>query len=325
MQISVVIPTHGKVGLLRRTLASLERQTFPFDQFEVVVVDDGSTDETPAFLAGYSGPLSLVVVRHEASRGRAAARNAGLRVAKGEVVVFLDDDMETVPGFLDAHQRFHAAGPDKVGVGDVENAPEVTDSPIVRYMSTRGAQKIRGRGPLPWKYFSTNNSSVRREHLARVGFFDEEFVTYGFEDLELGYRLHARLGLTFHFVEQARSLHIHYHDIDDVLGKKFVSGRSSLALMFRKHPETRELLRFHRFEAPRAGDPLPLVVQKLFYRGVLVAPVYRGLKSLARFDLGVVSDRIFDFLVLYQTLRGLAEAQSDASPAAPAQPLGSRS
>jgi glycosyltransferase involved in cell wall biosynthesis len=321
----MVIPTHGKVGLLRRTLASLERQSFPFERFEVIVIDDGSPDETPEFLAARPGPLSLVVVRHESSRGRAAARNAGLRVARGEIVIFLDDDMETVPGFVEAHWRLHSEAARVVGVGDVENAPEVTDSPIVRYMSSRGAQKIRTRGPLPWKYFSTNNSSVRREHLVEAGFFDEDFVTYGFEDLELGYRLHSRLGLTFRFVEQARSLHIHYHDLEDVLGKKYVSGRSSLALLFRKHPETLELLRFHRFQPVRPGDPLPLVMQKLFYRGLLVPPVYYALKKLTRFDLGVVSDRIFDFLVLYQTLRGLAEARSEDPPAAPAEPLGSRS
>jgi glycosyltransferase involved in cell wall biosynthesis len=325
VHISVVIPTHGKVGLLRRTLASLERQTFPRSDFEVVVVDDSSPDETPEFLRTYAGPLRLLPVFQNANRGRAAARNAGLAAAGGELIVFLDDDMETVPEFLAAHHAFHAEAPDRVGVGDVENAPEVTDSPIVRYMSTRGAQKIRGRGPLPWKYFSTNNSSVRRSHLARIGFFDEEFVTYGFEDLELGYRLFRNLGLTFWFVEQARSLHIHYHDLDDVLRKKFLSGRSSLAVLFRKHPETRKLLRFHRYEVPRAGDAFGLIVQKLFYRGFLVPPVYAGLKSLAHFDWGRLSDRIFDYLVLYQTLKGLAEAESSPGPIAPREPLGSRS
>jgi GT2 family glycosyltransferase len=210
-------------------------------------------------------------------------------------------------------------------VGDVENAPEITDSPIVRYMSTRGAQKIRTRGTLPWKYFSSNNSSVRRAHLEAAGFFDEDFVTYGFEDLELGYRLHRNLGLQFGFVEQARSLHIHYHDLDDVLRKKFISGRSSLAVMFRKHPETRELLRFHRYGPPSRGDSPGLFLQKLFYRGLLVPPVYHVLKPLARFDWGVLSDRIFDYLVLYQTLRGLSEAESRPAAAGPGQPLGSRS
>jgi len=309
VHVSLIVPTHNKVHLLRRTLASLEQQTYPKDRFEIRVIDDGSTDGTADFLAGYAGPLAVVPVRHPANRGRAAARNAGLREARGELVVFLDDDMEVVPEFLESHVSMHAAAPDSVGVGNVVNAPEVSDSPIVRYMSTRGAQKIQGRGDLPWKYFSTNNSSVRMVHLREAGFFDEDFVTYGFEDLELGYRLH-RLGLVFRFVGTARTFHIHYHDLDDVLGKKYLSGKSSLAILFRKHPETRRLLNFHRYQEPRPGDSVGLVLRKLCFRTLLRAPIYHMMKPLSRFDWGVVSDRIFDYLVLYQTLRGLREAEA---------------
>lgn len=315
MSISLIIPTHNKLALLRRTLASLERQTIPFAGFEVVVIDDGCTDETPAYLAGYTGPLKLRGVRNPANRGRAAARNAGLRVAGGELVVFLDDDMEVVPEFLAAHRAFHAGaaetGGARVGIGNVVNAPEVTDSPIVRYMSTRGAQKIQGRGALPWKYFSTNNASVRRVDLDRVGLFDEEFVTYGFEDLELGYRLHASGGLPLGFVDGARSLHIHYHHLEDVLNKKFLSGRSSLAILFRKHPEARRLMGYHRYQSPRPGDPPGLFLTRLLFRVLLTRPIYQVMKPLARFDAGVLSDRIFDYLVLHQTIAGLRLAEAE--------------
>ena len=307
----MITPTHNKVALLRRTLASLAAQDIPPTDFEVLVIDDGCTDDTPAFLAAYAGPLQLRVVRHVANRGRAAARNAGLKAATGALVVFLDDDMEVTPGFLAAHRAFHA-GPGRLGVGNVVNAPEVTDSPIVRYMSTRGAQKILTRGPLPWKYFSTNNSSVRMSDLARVGFFDEEFVTYGFEDLELGYRLQFQAGLGLGFIEEARSLHIHYHDLEDVLRKKYLSGRSSLAILFRKHPEARRLMHYDRYQAPRAGDAPPLWLARVCYAAALTPPVYALLKPLARFDWGVVSDRIFDYLVLYQTIAGLKAAEAEA-------------
>lgn len=323
MQISLIVPTHNKLGLLRRTLKSLEGQTLPQSQFEVVVVDDGGTDETEGFLTGYPGPLNLRAVRNPATRGRAAARNAGLRVATGDLIVFLDDDMEVTPGFLEAHREFHA-GAARVGVGNVVNSPEVTDSPIVRYMSTRGAQKILSRGVMPWKYFSTNNSSVRRADLERVGFFDEEFVTYGFEDLELGYRLHFSGGLPLGFVVGARSLHIHYHNLEDVLHKKFLSGRSSLALMFRKHPEARRLMGYHRYESPRLGDPPGLFLTRLVFRICLTRPIYFMLKPLARFDWGAVSDRLFDYLVLHQTISGLRLAEAEYSAGLNPMTAGSR-
>jgi GT2 family glycosyltransferase len=260
--ISIVIPTHDKLPLLRRTLRSLEQQDTPLSGFEAVVVDDGSTDGTAEFLAAYAGPLRLVVVRQAENRGRAAARNAALASAGGDPVV---------------------------------NAPEVTDSPIVRYMSTRGAQKIGGAAPLPWRYFSTNNSSVPRSRLDAVGRFDEEFRTYGFEDLELGYRLH-RAGLEFRFVPEARSLHIHYHDLDDVLRKKRLSGRSSLQVFLDKHPGAWRDIPMSRFDSPLGR--------------ILVNPVvYHLLKPLARIDAGWLSDRVFDYLVLHETLGGLAEAR----------------
>jgi glycosyltransferase involved in cell wall biosynthesis len=300
---SLIVPTHGKLPLLRRTLASLEKLDPGTPSFEVIVIDDASPDETPAFLAAYAGPLALRRVRQERNIGRAAARNAGLRIASGELVIFLDDDMEVVPGFVAAHVAFHGMGDgatghgrSRVGIGNVTNAPEITDSPIIRYMSTRGAQKIRDGRPLPWRYFSTNNSSVPRADLEAVGLFDEEFRTYGFEDLELGYRLHRR-GLAFGFVPAAESLHIHYHDLDDVLNKKELSGGASLDLFIRKHPEAWREIPMSRWDSPGAN--------------LLLNPViYSLLKPLARFDAGPVSDRVFDYLVLYRTLRGLKRARA---------------
>jgi len=313
VNVSLIIPTHGKLPLLRRTLRSLELQEEGSPTFEVVVIDDASTDETPAFLDSYAGPLTLRVVRQEANRGRAAARNAGLRIASGELAIFLDDDMEVVPGFVRAHVQHHrsagvrtSADPaapvagatvakNTVAIGNVTNAPEVTDSPIIRYMSTRGAQKIRDAGDLPWRYFSTNNSSVLRSDLEAVGNFDEAFKTYGFEDLELGYRLHQR-GLTFRFLPGAESLHIHYHDLNDVLNKKELSGRSSLDLFIRKHPEAWREIPMSRWDSPARN----WMLNPFFY--ALLLP-------LARFDAGPVSDRVFDYLVLYRTLRGLKAAR----------------
>lgn len=305
VKVSVVTPTHNKEALLRRTLASLERQDVGADAFEVVVVDDGSTDGTPAFLAAHRPPFALRVVRVDENRGRAAARNRGLERATGDLVVFLDDDMELVPGFLRAHVELHASRERVAGIGNVVNHPEITQAPIDRYMSTRGAQKIGARGPLPWKYFSTNNASVWRADLAAIDGFDERFVHYGFEDLELAWRLERERGVAFRFVEEARSLHIHPHSLEEVLEKKTLCGRSSLPYLFAKHPETKRALRFERFDPPRAGDPLGLNLARVFYRTLLTRPVYRAVKPMARADLGKLTDLALDFLVQYHYLEGL--------------------
>jgi len=305
VKISVVTPTHNKLALLRRTLASLEAQDVGPDAFEAVVVDDGSTDDTSAFLASHRPSFPLITVRVEKNRGRAAARNRGLERAAGDLVVFLDDDMELVPGFLRAHRELHEGAERVGGVGNVVNHPEVVMAPIDRYMSTRGAQKIRGTGPLPWRYFSTNNASVRRADLDAVGGFDENFVWYGFEDLEIALRLEQERGLKFRFVEGARSLHIHPHTLDEVLAKKTLVGRSSMPYLFRKHAEAKAAMGFDRYDPPRSGDPAGLNFRRRVYRALLCRPVYAMVKPVARMPLGGLTNLAIDYLVLYHYLEGM--------------------
>jgi glycosyltransferase involved in cell wall biosynthesis len=317
VKISVVTPTRDKVVLLERTLRSLARQDLDHGSYEVVVVDDGSRDDTPGFLAGHEAPFRLRTVRMETNRGRAAARNRGLAEATGDLVVFLDDDMECVPGFLRAHREFHEGRPREGGIGNVVNHPEITAAPVDRYMSSRGAQKVRGHGPLPWKYFSTNNSSVRKEDLDAVGGFDEGFIHYGFEDLELGWRLVKERGLELRFVEEARSLHIHPHTLEEVLEKKTLCGRASLLYLFRKHPEARRELGYERFDPPRAGDPLYTNLERVLYRALLTRPVYVLVKSLARLPLGPVTNLALDYLVQYHYLEGMRRPLPEADGVRP--------
>ena len=305
--ISVVTPTHNKVALLERTLRSLDGQDLPWSDFEVIVVDDASSDATPQFLQGYHPGHGWKTVRQEQNRGRAAARNRGLAIAEGDLIVFLDDDMELATDFLRAHREFHDRHERTAGIGNVIMHPEVTVAPIDRYMSTRGAQKIRDRAPLPWKYFSTNNASVRRADLLAVDGFDENFVYYGFEDLELAWRLRQDRGLTFRYVKGARSWHIHAHSLEDVLAKKTLCGRSSLRYLFEKHPETRREMRYERFDPVRSGDPLLLNVERMMYRLAFTRPVYAVMRGLANVWLGPVTYKVLDYLVQYHYLAGLRE------------------
>ena len=154
MKISIITPTHNKADLLERTLRSVGGLDYSPADFEMIVVDDGSTDRTGKLLAAHRPPHGFKTVTLEDNRGRSRARNQGLEQAEGELVVFLDDDMELVPGFLRAHADFHREHPRAVGVGNVVNHPEVTRAPIDRYMSPSGLSPGRGRStsiPIPWR------------------------------------------------------------------------------------------------------------------------------------------------------------------------------
>jgi GT2 family glycosyltransferase len=115
MSVTVVVRSKDEADRLRLTLASLSRQTAPA---EVVVVDDGSSDHTPAVIAEASTSLKLTNVRHAAARGRSAAANAGARAASGEVLLFLDGDTLADPDLVRRHAAAHAARPALIGRGE---------------------------------------------------------------------------------------------------------------------------------------------------------------------------------------------------------------
>lgn len=106
MLASLIVPTRNKAPFLARTLASFSRQDTP--AFEVVVVDDGSDDDTREVARGFGDALDLRYIRR-AHMGRAAARNAGVRSARGDLLIFCDDDRLATPGFVREHLEAHAA------------------------------------------------------------------------------------------------------------------------------------------------------------------------------------------------------------------------
>lgn len=104
---SLVIPTYNKKAVLELTLASLINQTYPRDKFEIIVVDDGSTDGThQLFPSSTPFPFQLAYVKQE-NGGRAAARNAGILEAQGETIIFIDDDQIVPPQFIESHMKLH--------------------------------------------------------------------------------------------------------------------------------------------------------------------------------------------------------------------------
>lgn len=191
---SVIIPTYNRRRLLERTLASLADQTFPADQFEVVVVDDGSTDGTEDMIQRLEMPYTLTYVR-QPNRGRAVARNEGVRAAAADLIIFLDSDVAVAREFVAAHVEAHVE-PMRVVKGPVIHV-ETLDAPL------DSPPKLTDMSSA---FFATGNVSVARRHFEEAGGFDETFREYGWEDLEMGDRLRA-LGLQSFSAPLARGYH----------------------------------------------------------------------------------------------------------------------
>ncbi|HEY5341928.1 MAG TPA: glycosyltransferase [Candidatus Aquilonibacter sp.] len=193
MRLSVVIATKDRAGYLQRALASFEAQRGA-PSFEVVVVDNGSSDDTKDVVARavQRGVAVRYVFEPQANRGK--ARNRGIAIAQGYLVLFCDDDVVAPPGFLAAHEAAHESG-DLVVNGPILNVASYEERPKPTM------------GNYSRAFLCTCNVSIARHALEAVGGFDEQFNLYGWEDTELGVRLRER-GLKWTFAWDAYIWHI---------------------------------------------------------------------------------------------------------------------
>ena len=214
LPVSVILPCFETPDALALTLAGLERQHWPRDLVEVVVVDDGSA---PPLAPSGSTPLDVRVVRQERRGfGLARARNTGVRAAAHDILVFLDADTIPEAGLLAAHARWHHAVSDALTLGfwasvsvDGIDAAAVRGRPgslralfadrdvdppwIERHMARTG-DLTAGREDL-FRAVTGSNIGFGRAFFEEIGGFDESFNRYGGEDTELAYRAQVRGGL----------------------------------------------------------------------------------------------------------------------------------
>lgn len=236
--VSVVVPTYNGRDSLPRLLDGLARQTLPADAFEVVVVVDGSADGSAELLASLRPPFALRTIRQQ-NRGRAAAVNAGVAVAAGELVVLLDDDLEPEPGFLAAHLAEQDGVSHRGVVGAVRFRVDLSTPPFVRFWGARFEDflsRLEARGPrLEWTETYTGAFSIRRDDLLGNGGFDEAFAGYGLEDFELALRL-ARAGVELRLCPEAIAYHGYDKQFAEAARDAERRGRSAVVFS-RLHPD----------------------------------------------------------------------------------------
>lgn len=247
--ISVVIPTFNRALLLERCLESFSKQTFPHDNFEVLVVDDGSSDQTRALLQQkyFSFKLSPLFCEHG---GAAKARNRGIAEARGSIVLFTDDDCLPAPDFLKEHCKAHQKSGNLVVRGPI--------------LVVRTFQEIFYKTPsffsLSMNFFCTSNASIERSILVELGGFDESFPRW--EDAELAFRLRKR-GLKMSFVMKAMVHHLKpARHLADLVRTALADGKSARQL-YRRHPSFRTWM-------STGQHPLSLLSARLLKRWVAV-------------------------------------------------------
>jgi GT2 family glycosyltransferase/peptidoglycan/xylan/chitin deacetylase (PgdA/CDA1 family) len=309
---SVIVPTHQRRERVVGNVAALAGQEL--GSFEAIVVVDGSTDGTAAALRGLALPFPLTVVEQD-NQGAAQARNAGAQEAAGEILLFLDDDMEAAPSLLAEHDRSHREGADLV-VGDMPLHP---DSPQNLLSAGVGlwAESRRERLTAPGAATGpddllTGQMSISRQAFRQVGGFDTSFTReglFGGEDIDFGLRV-VKAGLTVAYNPAAISYQ--YYDVDPAayLRRTREAGRSEEELVL-KHPEQASRLdagpAFHTRRSRWLLGPLVYAPEACSrpLRAAAVALVKSGRR-------GTAAGRLFFGMRTMEHLRGVRQARRES-------------
>ena len=255
---SVVIPTYNRLPMLVRVLDALEAQTEAPD-FEVIVIDDGSSDGTNAAIGKRIGRNYQLIFRSQENSGPGRARNAGVLLAHGTFVIFIGDDTVPEPCFLAEHARVHRDSDDDPLVaclGYTGWPPGERVTAFMDYINDYGLQfgykLIEHDAVVPYNFFYTSNLSLSRQLLADHP-FDPTFPAAAWEDIELAYRLDA-LGLKIRYNAQAITRHYHPMTVDSFARRQHTVGKTG-AIFYRKHPELSHFLGVNELETrPLAGE-----------------------------------------------------------------------
>jgi hypothetical protein len=265
--IAACVSTRDRAARLDRLLHALEDQTLPPEQFEVVVTDDGSVDETPDVLraAEERGWLRIRWLRHDRSTGPAAGRNAAWRFATAPLIAFVDDDCTPASKWLAAGLARLETDADVV-VGAVARHPDQA------HRTGRFARElVVGRDQIRW--YATANIFYRRRDLEVLGGFDESYRGAAGEDTDLGFRAEER-GLRAGFEPAA----LVFHDVTAAGARAAAADQarwSAIAQLFASHPDQRARTLHHGvFWRPTHAEVLLLAAAVVLGRR---APAARAL------------------------------------------------
>ncbi len=238
VKISLIVPTYNRLPILSKCLQALEAQSLSPQQFEVIVIDDGSSDGTEQAMRQYRSPFRIQYLRQQNS-GTGAARRNGVEHATGEYLLLMNDDTICAPNLVEEHLRAH--GENSSGrwavLGNFEYPPQARRRAMSYFLRTKAFMfpqvDMEEHFPYPYANFITCNLSIRRDVVLQAGSFDATYQLS--EDTELGIRL-FEMGYGVLYYPSAHAWHDHLpYPLRNLVRRARVYGGDYFH-MFRRHP-----------------------------------------------------------------------------------------
>lgn len=240
-EFTVIIPTYNRSAIVLKSLQALSNQTVPPDIFEVIVVDDGSEDDTARAISVFSKEtINNIRYLWQPNSGQNAARNLAIKESRGRILLFINSDTIATPTMLEEHRLINNRySEENVAVlGKITISPLLPPSPIAKLHLDTAFDNLGQNTELDWHGFITCNLSVKKSFLLKYGLF-EESLRYN-DDLELGERL-SHYGLRVVYNPKALGYHYHYLTEEDYLNLAKLSGKT-LAVWYKKTPHLKNEL-----------------------------------------------------------------------------------
>lgn len=238
LPLSVIIPTYNRYDVLKRCLESIEKQTLPSNMFEVLVIDDSSLEEYHSKLQDLAKvqKFDIKIIKNR-SRGPASARNYGVELSKGEIVLFLNDDVILNPEHFEEHLKIHSKNNNVAVRGKTIWHPDCLTTNLMKWLSSVVFiyHPDMNKDNCSYVYFHTSDLSMGRQWFDKEK-FDEDFPYASFEDTEFGYRLEKKYGLRLIFCEKAISQHYHFYNLRSHIKRAKINGFSG-AILSKKQPD----------------------------------------------------------------------------------------
>jgi len=238
-EISIIIPTFNRADILRQCLNAFREQSVAKELFEIIIVNDNPTQDLRAIVDnGYKFSIKLLNQRHQ---GPAAAKNLGIKNARGEFITFINDDTFPDKNFVKAHLDLLNKHIGSASAGSIvwhsESPNTALKDALVACGVSGGSHNISPSSDCDFRFFCTGNIALPKKWLDE-DIFDEDFKYAAFEDTEIGYRL-CQKGLKIFYNAKALVQHLHRYQPEDLIRRQELIGKSTV-IFIHKHPELKD-------------------------------------------------------------------------------------